>query len=451
MEKNLIINLKNCSDFIRKHELDYIKDYVEISKEKLISQKSQGSDFTGWINLPTDYDKGEFDRIKKASKKIRENSDILIVIGIGGSYLGARAVIEALSHNFKNDISKEKRNAPKIIYAGHNISSTYLVDLLDVLENKDYSINVISKSGTTTEPAIAFRFLKEKLIDKYGKEEAKNRIFVTTDKKKGALKTLADSEGYETFVVPDDIGGRYSVLTAVGLLPIAVSGVNIDKLMEGAKKAQEEFTKSSFENNEVMKYVAARNCLHRKGLNIEILVNYEPQLYYFTEWFKQLFGESEGKDQKGIFPQGVNFSTDLHSLGQYIQDGKRIFFETILNIKNPRKDIELKKEEKDLDGLNYLAGKTMDFVNQQAMKGTCLAHVDGGVPNIMIEVDRLDEYNLGHLIYFFEFSCGVSGYLNGVNPFDQPGVESYKKNMFALLGKKGYEEERKAIEKRINE
>lgn len=447
----LKLNVKNCSNFVKPHEVEYIEDYVKLSKEKLISQNAQGSEYTGWITLPTEYDKEEFDRIKKAADKIRKNSDILVVIGIGGSYLGARAVIEALSHNFIDSVSRDISNSLKIVYAGNNISSTYLVDLMDLLEYNDFSINVISKSGTTTEPAIAFRVIKEKLIKKYGEKEAKDRIFVTTDKKKGALKTLSDSEAYETFVVPDDIGGRYSVLTAVGLLPIAVSGINLDKLMEGARKAQEDYNGLDYKENDAMLYAAYRNILHRKGKDVEILVNYEPQLYYFIEWFKQLFGESEGKDNKGIFPVGVNFSTDLHSLGQFIQDGKRLFFETVINIKNPRKDIEIKEEKDNLDGLNYLKGKSIDFVNKQAMNGTILAHVDGQVPNLIIEIDRLDEFNMGYMIYFFEFSCGISGYLNGVNPFNQPGVESYKKNMFALLGKSGYEQEKKILEERLNE
>lgn len=445
MGKNLVLNTKNCNQFVGEHEVEYIKDFVEIANKKLLSKNSQGGEYTGWINLPTDFDKEEFERIKVASEKIRKNSDIFIIVGIGGSYLGAKAVIEALTHNFSSYLSE----TPKIIYAGNSISSSYLADLLDLLEDKDFSINVISKSGTTTEPAIAFRILKEKIIQKYGEENLKDRIFITTDKKKGALKTFADSGDYETFVVPDEIGGRYSVLTAVGLLPIAVAGIDIDALMNGARKAQETFSNRKFEENDSLRYVAYRNILHRKGKDIEILVNYEPQLSFFSEWYKQLYAESEGKDSKGIFPISVNFSTDLHSLGQYIQEGKRLFFETTLAIKNPRRDIKLKEEEEDLDGLNYLAGKTVDFVNQTAMAGTILAHIDGGVPNLVIEIDRLDEENIGYLVYFFEYACGVSGYLNGINPFDQPGVESYKKNMFALLGKKGFEKEREILEKRL--
>lgn len=451
MSDNIKINFKNCSGFVKEHELDYIKDFSSMAKDKLISGNAQGSEFTGWVNLPSDYDKAEFERVLKASEKIRKNSDIFVVIGIGGSYLGARAVIEALSHNFKNDIKKEHRSAPKIIYAGNNISSTYLSDLLDVLEGSDYSLNVISKSGTTTEPAIAFRILKEKLIEKYGKQEAKNRIFVTTDKSKGALKTLADEEGYETFVVPDEIGGRYSVLTAVGLLPISVAGVDINALMDGAKAGMERYKENPFEKNEAILYASYRNIFNRKGMDIEVLVSYEPQMSFFSQWYKQLFAESDGKDGKGIYPTSVDFSTDLHSVGQYIQDGKRLFFETILNIENPRKDIQMKSEESDLDGLNYLSGKTMNFVNDRAMKGTVLAHVDGNVPNIIINIPKLDAFNLGNLIYFFEFACGVGGYLNGINPFDQPGVESYKKNMFALLGKPGYEEQRAILEARVEE
>jgi len=365
--------------------------------------------------------------------------------------LGARAVIEALSNNFTNFMSKNENKFPKIIFAGNSISSTYLSELVEFLQDKEFSINVISKSGTTTEPAIAFRIIREVLLNKYTKEEAKDRIFVTTDRQKGALKNFADDEGYETFVVPDDVGGRYSVLTAVGLLPIAVAGMNIDELISGAKKAKDEFEKDDVFKNDALMYAIHRNILYRKGKAVEILVNYEPQMMYFNEWFKQLYGESEGKDQRGIFPASVVFSTDLHSMGQFIQDGNRNIFETVISISSPRKDITLKKEEQDLDGLNYLEGKTVDFVNKKAMQATLLAHIDGGVPNLVLNIEKLDEFNLGYMIYFFEYACGISGYINNVNPFDQEGVEDYKKNMFALLGKKGYEDKKTELEKRLNE
>lgn len=445
----LKVDYSKCSDFIKENELEYLMPMANLANDMVNQKKGPGDEFLGWVDLPVDYDKEEFERIKKSAKKIKQDSEVLVVIGIGGSYLGARAVIEALSHNFKNDISKEKRKAPKIFYAGNSISSTYMADMLEVLEDVDFSVNVISKSGTTTEPAIAFRILKELLIKKYGKEEAKARIYATTDKNKGALRTLADEEGYETFVIPDDVGGRFSVLTAVGLLPIAVSGIDIDSLMEGAKDARAEYLTEKGEENQPLIYALLRNILLKKGKEIELLVNYEPQLHYVSEWFKQLYGESEGKDQKGIFPASVDFSTDLHSMGQYIQDGNRNLFETVLSIGSPKKDIELKEEKSDLDGLNYLSGKTMDFVNQKAFMGTLLAHNDGGVPNIVINIPKIDEYNLGYMIYFFEKACAISGYILGVNPFDQPGVEAYKKNMFALLGKKGFEKEKEELERRL--
>lgn len=445
----LKVDYSKCSDFIKENELEYLMPMANLANDMVNQKKGPGDEFLGWVDLPVDYDKEEFERIKKSAKKIKQDSEILVVIGIGGSYLGARAVIEALSHNFKNDISKEKRKAPKIFYAGNSISSTYMADMLEVLEDVDFSVNVISKSGTTTEPAIAFRILKELLIKKYGKEEAKARIYATTDKNKGALRTLADEEGYETFAIPDDVGGRFSVLTAVGLLPIAVSGIDIDSLMEGAKDARAEYLTEKGEENQALVYALLRNILLKKGKDIELLVNYEPQLHYVSEWFKQLYGESEGKDQKGIFPASVDFSTDLHSMGQYIQDGNRNLFETVLRIGSPKKDIELKEEKSDLDGLNYLSGKTMDFVNQKAFMGTLLAHNDGGVPNIVINIPKIDEYNLGYMIYFFEKACAISGYILGVNPFDQPGVEAYKKNMFALLGKKGFEKEKEELERRL--
>ena len=388
----------------------------------------------GWLKLPTNYDKKEFERIKKASNRIRKNSEVFIVIGIGGSYLGARAVIEALSTTFY----MPKKNTPQIIYVGNNLSPNYLQDVIDFIQGKDISINVISKSGTTTEPAIAFRIFREILETKYGIKEARKRIYVTTDKVKGALKTLADEEDYETFVIPDNVGGRYSVLTAVGLLPIAVAGINIQKLMDGARNAQEKYLDIDLKYNECYKYAVARNILLNKQKNIELLANYEPKLHYFTEWWKQLFGESEGKNEKGIFPAGVDFTTDLHSMGQYIQEGERILFETVLSVEKSKNDIKIKQEEDNLDGLNFLEGKSLDFINKKAMEGTIKAHVDGEVPNILIQIEQLDEENMGELIYFFEKACAISGSLLGVNPFNQPGVEKYKKNMFKLLGKPGY-------------
>ncbi len=434
---------------VQAHEVEYLNAQIGLAHQMLHEKTGAGNDFLGWIDLPVDYDKDEFERIKKAAEKIQNNSDVLIVIGIGGSYLGARACIDALSHTFYNALSKEQRKTPEIYYVGNNISGTYLKDLLDVCEGKEVSVNVISKSGTTTEPAIAFRVFKEFMENKYGKEAAKERIFATTDKAKGALLTLAKEEGYETFVIPDDVGGRFSVLTPVGLLPIAVAGISIDDLMKGAADAREEYANPNVEENECYKYAAVRNALLRKGKTTEVIVNYEPCLQYFGEWWKQLYGESEGKDGKGLYPSSVNFSTDLHSLGQYIQDGQRMLFETVINVESPRKDVTLQEEATDLDGLNYLAGKTMDFVNKQAYQGTILAHVDGGVPNVVVNLPAIDAYNMGRMIYFFEKACGVSGYLLGVNPFDQPGVEEYKKNMFALLGKKGFETLRESLLARL--
>lgn len=451
MIKNVSFTFNTASKFIRPAEIDMMKETVSTVKEELLKGKGPGADFLGWIDLPVNYDKEEFSRIKKAADKIKKDSDVLLVIGIGGSYLGARAAIEFLRHNFYNCVSKDIRKTPEIYFVGNNISSTYMSHLKDVIGDRDFSINVISKSGTTTEPAIAFRVFKKMLIEKYGKEEAAKRIYATTDKSKGALKHLADTEGYETFVVPDDIGGRYSVLTAVGLLPIAVSGADIDKLMEGAASMRKHCLKAPYEQNDSMLYAAARNILLRKGKNIEIMVNYEPSLHYVSEWWKQLFGESEGKDNKGIYPASVDFTTDLHSMGQYIQDGQRIIFETVVNVEKPSAEIFIEEEESDLDGLNYLAGKSVDFINKSAMKGTILAHTDGNVPNLMVNVPEQNEYYLGQLFYFFEFACGISGYLLGVNPFDQPGVESYKANMFALLGKPGYEDRRKELLKRLGE
>ena len=439
----------SAKSFIADHEVDYMKKLAYDAKNVLLSREGAGNDFLGWIDLPVNYDKTEFAAIKKAAGKIQSDSDVLLVIGIGGSYLGARAAIEFLRHGFYNNISKEIRKTPEIYFCGNNISSTYLSGLMDVIGDRDFSVNIISKSGTTTEPAIAFRIFKKMLEDKYGKEGAAGRIYATTDRAKGALKNLATEEGYETFVVPDDVGGRFSVLTAVGLLPIAVSGADIDKLMEGAAKARELALNSEFEDNDAMKYAAIRNILLRKGKSVEILCNYEPSLHYVSEWWKQLFGESEGKDNKGIFPASVDLTTDLHSMGQFIQDGARIMFETVVNVETPTKELVIGEEPVDLDGLNYLAGKSVDFVDKSAMNGTRLAHTDGNVPNLVVNVPAQDEFNLGQLFYMFEFACGVSGYILGVNPFNQPGVESYKKNMFALLGKPGYEAEREALLKRI--
>ena len=439
----------NAKDFIRDHEIDMIEKQVADAKEYLLSRKGPGNDFLGWIDLPVDYDKEEFARIKKAAEKIKSDSDVLVVIGIGGSYLGSRAVIEGLSNNFNNKLDKEVRKAPEVYFAGHNISGTYVKQLIDVIGDRDFSVNVISKSGTTTEPGIAFRIFKKLLKDKYGKEEANKRIYATTDKARGALKTLATDEGYETFVVPDDVGGRITVLTAVGLLPIAAAGIDIDEFVKGFQDGREMFLNAPFNENPAMLYAAIRNILMRRGKGMEILANYEPNLHFISEWWKQLYGESEGKDGKGIFPASVDFSTDLHSLGQFIQDGSSNHFETVLNVEEPELDIVLEAEENDLDGLNYLAGKTMNFVNQNAMKGTILAHVDGGVPNLRFDIPKMDAYHLAQLFYTFESACGMSGYLNCVNPFDQPGVEAYKKNMFALLGKPGFEDRREDLLKRL--
>ena len=438
-----------ATGFINEKEVENMKKLALDAKEQLVSKTGAGNDFLGWIDLPVNYDKDEFERIKKAAAKIQSDSEVLIVIGIGGSYLGARAAIEFLRHNFYNSVSKEIRKTPEIYYAGNSISSTYLKHLLDVVGERDFSVNIISKSGTTTEPAIAFRIFKKKLEEKYGKEEAAKRIYATTDKAKGALKNLATEEGYETFVVPDDVGGRFSVLTAVGLLPIAVSGADITKLMEGAASGRKRALEADFEENDALKYAAIRNILLRKGKMVEIVANYEPSLHYVSEWWKQLYGESEGKDQKGIFPAAVDLTTDLHSMGQFIQDGARIMFETVMNIQTSKEEVILEEEPVDLDGLNYLAGKSVDFINKSAMNGTILAHTDGNVPNLLVEIPEQNEFYLGELFYFFEFACGISGYLLGVNPFDQPGVESYKKNMFALLGKPGFEKEREELLKRL--
>ena len=433
---NVKINLKYSG--ISEKEIIYENKLVEYIYNNLVKMSKDENQFAGWLTLPTNYNKREFARIKKVAEKIRRNSDILLVIGIGGSYLGARAVIESLTSSFANCLDEKTRNAPQIFFVGNNISPNYLNELIECIGDKDFSINVISKSGTTTEPAIAFRVFREFLETKYGVAEARDRIFVTTDKEKGALKKLAEEENYETFVIPDNIGGRYSVLTPVGLLPIAVSGIDIDKLMSGAKIAQDDYSDINIKYNSCFKYAVARNILYKRNKTIEILANYEPKLHYFNEWWKQLYGESEGKNKKGIFPAGADFSTDLHSLGQYIQDGKRNLFETVISVKETKTDIKIKQDEDNVDGLNFLAGKTMSFVNKKAMEGTIAAHVDGGVPNIVIEIKKLDEETIGELIYFFELACAISGNLLGVNPFDQPGVEAYKKNMFKLLGKPGY-------------
>ena len=422
MGKEVVFDYSKATGFISAEEMANFKKTVMTAKETLLSKEGAGNDYLGWIDLPVDYDKDEFARIKKAAAKIQGDSDVLLVVGIGGSYLGAR---------------------------GNSISSKYIADLKKVLAGKDFSINIISKSGTTTEPAIAFRVFKEMLIEKYGKEEAAKRIYATTDRAKGALKNLADEEGYEEFVVPDDVGGRFSVLTAVGLLPIAVCGADIDKLMEGAASGRKKALETPYEENPALLYAAVRNILLRKGKAVEIVANYEPSLHYVSEWWKQLFGESEGKDQRGIFPAAVDLTTDLHSMGQFIQDGARIMFETVINVEESPEEIVLKKEDVDTDGMNYLAGKTVDFVNKSAMNGTILAHTDGNVPNLMVKVPEQNEFYLGELFYFFEFACGVSGYILGINPFNQPGVESYKKNMFALLGKPGYEAQREELLKRL--
>ncbi|RYG74508.1 glucose-6-phosphate isomerase [Lentibacillus lipolyticus] len=441
---------KNAVDFFKQDEFDNLSDFIAAAHQRLHEKTGQGSDFLGWMDLPEKMAAdNEFTRIKTASEKIKNDTDVLLVIGIGGSYLGARAAIDMLNHSFQNLLSTQKRNAPQIIFVGNHISSTYINDLLDVLEDKDVSINVISKSGTTTEPAIAFRIFRNFLEDKYGKEEAKKRIYATTDKEKGALKTVADTEGYETFVIPDDVGGRYSVLTAVGLLPIAVSGITTDEVLDGAQAAMNDLNEPKLSKNPAYQYAAARHILYQKGKTTEMLINYEPNLHYFSEWWKQLFGESEGKDQKGIFPASANFTTDLHSMGQYIQDGRRDLFETVLHVNKPKKDWTLKADDANADGLNYLAGKTLHEINDKAYEGTLLAHTDGGVPNLVVEIPTLDAYTFGYLVYFFEKACAMSGYLLGVNPFDQPGVEAYKKNMFALLGKPGFEDEKEELEKRL--
>ena len=449
MAEHVSFDYSLAKGVIGQDELTSMKAAVLAARDTLENKKGAGNDFLGWIDLPEDYDKEEFARIQKAAEKIQSDSEVLVVIGIGGSYLGARAAIEFLRHCFYNSVDKKVRKTPEIYYAGNSISGTYLSQLIETIGDRDFSVNVISKSGTTTEPAIAFRIFKEMLENKYGKEEAARRIYATTDRAKGALKGLATEEGYETFVVPDDVGGRFSVLTAVGLLPIAASGADIEKLMDGARSMRKLCLETEVEKNDAIQYALIRNILHAKGKSVEVLANYEPIFHYVGEWWKQLYGESEGKDQKGIFPAAVDLTTDLHSMGQFIQDGSRIMFETVMELENPALDITVKEEEKDLDGLNYLAGKTMDFINKSAMRGTQLAHTDGNVPNLVIRIPEQSEFSLGELFYFFEYACGISGYLLGVNPFNQPGVESYKKNMFALLGKPGYEELSKELKARL--
>ena len=446
----LTFDYSKAKGFLLQNEIECMEPFVKVAHDMIHNKTGEGNDFLGWVELPKNYDKEEFDRIKIAANKIKNDSDVLLVIGIGGSYLGARAAIEMLGHSFRNNLKKEDRVYPEVYFVGQNISSTYMLDLLDIIKDKDVSINVISKSGTTTEPAIAFRVFKDFLEKKYGKEEASKRIYATTDAKRGALKQLADEEGYETFIIPDDVGGRFSVLTPVGLLPIAACGIDIDAIMTGAKEAMEDFSNPILSENYSYQYAVVRNVLHRKGKDIELMVNYEPSLHYVSEWWKQLYGESEGKDNKGIYPASVDFSTDLHSMGQYIQEGKRILFETVINVENAKREIIINEEKVDLDGLNYLAGKTVDFVNKKAFQGTLLAHTDGSVPNLLINIPKIDEYNFGYMVYFFEKACALSGYILGVNPFNQPGVEAYKKNMFALLGKPGFEKEKEELEKRLN-
>lgn len=431
----ITLDLSRAAQFMSSDELNRLEPATTAAAKLLESRKGPGAEFTGWLGLPRSYDKVEFKRIKAAAKRIQKDADVLIVIGIGGSYLGAKAALECCGHSFYNNLNKKQRNkTPEIYFAGTNLSGTYLRHLIDVIDNRDYAVVVISKSGTTTEPAIAFRLFKQLLEEKYGKQGAKTRIYAVTDKSKGALKTLAQREGYDTFVVPDDVGGRFSVLTAVGLLPIAAAGIDIDQLMRGAADAMKQYS-LPFATNDCYRYAAARNILLRKGKNLELLINYEPRLQYVAEWWKQLFGESEGKEGKGIFPAAANFTCDLHSLGQYIQEGRRDLFETMLEITQPELDLVVAPEADDLDGLNYLAGKSLDYINKKAAEGTLMAHTDGGVPNLVLRIPEITPYYMGQLFYFFEKACAVSGYLLAVNPFDQPGVEAYKRNMFRLLGK----------------
>ncbi|MGJ5712361.1 glucose-6-phosphate isomerase [Staphylococcus auricularis] len=438
------LDYSKALSFIGEHELTQQEDLVKLIHKTIHDGTGAGNDFLGWLDLPVDYDKEEFSRIQDAAQRVKQNSDVLVVIGIGGSYLGARAAIEMLTPSFRTNTEY-----PEIVFVGNHLSSSYTAELIDYLDGKDFSVNVISKSGTTTEPAVAFRVFKQLLEEKYGKDEAKQRIFATTDKEKGALKQLATNEGYETFVVPDDVGGRYSVLTAVGLLPIAVAGIDIDAMMKGAAQAREELSSDNLSDNIAYQYATLRNILYTKGYTTEMLINFEPSMQYFNEWWKQLYGESEGKDFKGIYPSSANYTTDLHSLGQYVQEGRRFLFETVVKVDAPKHEITIEEDSEDLDGLNYLAGKTMDEVNTKAFEGTLLAHTDGGVPNLVIHVPQIDETTFGYLVYFFELACAMSGYQLGVNPFNQPGVEAYKQNMFALLGKSGYEDLKAELEDRL--
>ncbi|MFT8872511.1 MAG: glucose-6-phosphate isomerase [Sporolactobacillus sp.] len=449
MGNKVSFDYSHALSFFSQHEVDYLTEQVAVAHQAIAAKTVAGHDFLGWLDLPTVYDKDEFSRIKQAAEKIQNNSDVLVVIGIGGSYLGARAVIQTLSHSFYNELSKEKRRTPQVFFAGNSLSATYLSELFDVLKDKDVSVNVISKSGTTTEPAVAFRVLREFLEEKYGKAGARERIYATTDKARGALKTLADSEGYESFVIPDDVGGRFSVLTAVGLLPIAVAGIDIDALMGGARAASDDLNTAELAKNQAYEYAAVRNILYNKGKTVEMLVNYEPHLHYFSEWWKQLFGESEGKDFKGLYPSSADYSTDLHSLGQFVQEGRRVMFETAVLVESPRSDVAIKSDADNLDKLNFLSGKTLDFVNKRAAEGVRLAHTDGQVPQLVVTVPELTAHHLGYLLYFFEKAVAVSGFLLGINAYDQPGVEAYKKNMFALLGKPGYEAEKTALTERL--
>ena len=446
---HLTFDYSKVDPYVKPHERDAMQPFVSAAHKMLHEGTGLGHDFTGWVQLPKDYDKEEYGRIKEAAKQIQSDSEVLLVLGIGGSYLGAKSAIDFLSHTFADLQSKEERQTPQILFAGNSLSSTYIADLIEVIGDRDFSINVISKSGTTTKTAVAFRIFKKLLIDKYGEEEAAKRIYATTDKERGALKSEADEKGYETFVIPDAVGGRFTVLTAVGLLPIAVSGANIDDLMQGAADALADLNDDKIENNIAYQYAVMRNILYRKGKVTELLINYEPKMRYFSEWWKQLFGESEGKDNKGIYPSSANFTTDLHSLGQYIQEGQRNIFETVIKVASPEKNVNIPEFESDLDGLGYLEGKDVDYVNSKAFEGTVLAHTDGHVPNLLITIPKMDAYSLGYLIYFFELAVGISGYLNGVNPFDQPGVEAYKKNMFALLGKPGFEDLAKELNERL--
>ena len=446
----LSFDYSNTAKFIKTHELEYLQPFVTVADKRLREGTGQGADFTDWVNLPEDYDKEEYARIKACAKRIQEDSEVLVVLGIGGSYLGAKAAIEFLSNQFRDSFPSSERKFPQILFAGNSLSSTYLSEVIEVLADRDFSVNVISKSGTTTETAIAFRVFKELLVKKYGKEGARKRIYATTDKARGALREEATKEGYETFIIPDGVGGRFTVLTPVGLLPIAVSGADTDALLAGAHEAMEAYKNPSLKENIAYQYAVLRNILYRKGFDTEILVNYEPKMQYFAEWWKQLFGESEGKDQKGLYPTSANFSTDLHSIGQSIQDGKRNLFETVIKLDNPEKNVQIPTLDNNLDGLKYLEGKDLHFVNTKAFQGTLLAHTDGNVPNLIVHLEDMDAYHLGHMIYFFEIAVGMSGYLNGVNPFDQPGVEAYKKNMFALLGKPGYEELADTLNARLN-